>query len=62
MSKFRSWDSEILADAVKISVQIRAKIEEMCITTPLIPEATAESPFLLERRVKSSLIEQSKYS
>ena len=38
MSKFRSWDSQILADAVKISVQIRAKIEEMCIASRTPPQ------------------------
>ena len=43
MSKFRSWDSVILADAVKISVQIRAKIEEMCITTQTPPEGLPNS-------------------
>ena len=32
MPKFKTWDSEVLTDAVKISLQIRAKIEEMCIT------------------------------
>jgi hypothetical protein len=37
MSKFRTWDSEILADAVKISLQIRTKIEEMCITNRTPP-------------------------
>jgi len=38
MSKFRSWDSEVLLDAVKISLQIRSKIEEMCITTRTNPD------------------------
>ena len=38
MSKFKTWDSEILADAVKISLQIRAKIEEMCIKTMTSPD------------------------
>lgn len=38
MSKFKTWDSEILADAVKISIQIRAKIEEMCIKTRTPPD------------------------
>jgi hypothetical protein len=38
MSKFKTWDSEILADAVKISLQIRSKIEEMCITTRTPPD------------------------
>jgi len=38
MSKFNTWDSEILADAVKISLQIRAKIEEMCIATRTPPD------------------------
>jgi hypothetical protein len=38
MSKFRTWDSEILLDAVKISLQIRTKIEEMCITTQTSPD------------------------
>jgi hypothetical protein len=38
MSKFKTWDSEVLADAVKISLQIRAKIEEMCITTRTPPD------------------------
>ena len=38
MSKFRTWDSEILADAVKVSLQIRAKIEEMCISTRTDPD------------------------
>lgn len=38
MSKFRTWDSETLADAVKISIQIRAKIEEMCLKTLVSPD------------------------
>ena len=38
MSKFKTWDSEILADAVKISIQIRAKIEELCIKTMVPPD------------------------
>ena len=38
MSKFNTWDSETLAEAVKISLQIRAKIEEMCITTRTPPD------------------------
>jgi hypothetical protein len=38
MSKFRAWDSEILLEAVKISLQIRSKIEEMCIATRTNPD------------------------
>jgi len=38
MSKFKTWDSEILLDAVKISLQIRTKIEELCIKTQLTPD------------------------
>lgn len=38
MSKFRTWDSKILAEAVKVTVQIRAKIEELCISTRTTPE------------------------
>ena len=38
MSKFKTWDSEILTDAVKISLQIRSKIEEMCISTLTSPD------------------------
>jgi hypothetical protein len=38
MSKFKTWDSEVLADAVKISLQIRSKIEEMCIRTRTPPD------------------------
>jgi hypothetical protein len=38
MSKFRAWDSEVLLDAVKISLQIRSKIEEMCIATRTNPD------------------------
>ena len=38
MSKFKTWDSEILKDAVDISLQIRSKIEEMCITTRTLPD------------------------
>jgi hypothetical protein len=38
MSKFNTWDSTVLADAVKISIQIRTKIEEMCITTRTPPD------------------------
>jgi hypothetical protein len=38
MSKFRTWDSEILLEAVKISLQIRSKIEEMCIATRTNPD------------------------
>ena len=43
MSKFRAWDSEILADAVKISLQIRAKIEEMCINHRIPPDSLPNS-------------------
>ena len=43
MSKFKTWDSEILADAVKISLQIRTKIEEMCIATRSSPDALPNS-------------------
>jgi len=43
MSKFKTWDSEILADAVKISLQIRTKIEEMCIATRSPPDALPNS-------------------
>ena len=43
MSKFRAWDSEILADAVKVSLQIRAKIEEMCITHRISPDGLPNS-------------------
>ena len=43
MSKFKSWDSEILSDAVKISIQIRAKIEEMCIATRNTPDSLPNS-------------------
>jgi hypothetical protein len=38
MSKFRAWDSEVLLEAVKISLQIRNKIEEMCIATRTNPD------------------------
>ena len=38
MSKFRAWDSEILLEAVKISLQIRSKIEEMCISARTNPD------------------------
>jgi len=38
MSKFKTWDSEVLTDAVKISLQIRSKIEEMCISTLTSPD------------------------
>jgi hypothetical protein len=38
MSKFRAWDSEVLLDAVNISLQIRSKIEEMCINTRTNPD------------------------
>jgi hypothetical protein len=37
MPKFRTWDSQQLTDAVKVSLQIRAKIEEMCITHRISP-------------------------
>jgi hypothetical protein len=43
MSKFKTWDSEILADAVKISLQIRTKIEEMCIATRGPPDSLPNS-------------------
>jgi hypothetical protein len=43
MSKFKAWDSEVLADAVKISLQIRAKIEEMCISTRTPPNGLPNS-------------------
>lgn len=38
MSKFKTWDSEILLDAVKISIQIRTKIEELCVKTHSMPD------------------------
>jgi hypothetical protein len=43
MSKFKTWDSEILLDAVKVSLQIRTKIEEMCIRTHSMPDALPDS-------------------
>jgi hypothetical protein len=43
MSKFKTWDSEILTDAVKISLQIRTKIEEMCITMRSPPDSLPNS-------------------
>ena len=43
MSKFKAWDSEVLADAVNISLQIRTKIEEMCITTRTPPNGLPNS-------------------
>jgi hypothetical protein len=43
MSKFRTWDSQILTDAVKISLQIRTKIEEMCIATRSPPDGLPNS-------------------
>jgi hypothetical protein len=38
MSKFNTWDSTELSDAVKISLQIRTKIEEMCLTAMVSPD------------------------
>lgn len=38
MSKFKTWDSDILLDAVKISLQIRTKIEELCVRTHTMPD------------------------
>lgn len=43
MSKFKTWDSEVLADAVKISIQIRSKIEEMCVRTHNMPDSLPNS-------------------
>jgi hypothetical protein len=43
MSKFKTWDSQVLGDAVKISLQIRAKIEEMCITHRISPDGLPNS-------------------
>ena len=43
MSKFRTWDSQILTDAVKISLQIRTKIEEMCIARRSPPDGLPNS-------------------
>lgn len=37
MSKFKTWDSKILLDAVTVSIQIRTKIEEMCIKNMISP-------------------------
>lgn len=38
MSKFKTWDSEILSEAVNISIQIRTKIEELCMKTRNLPD------------------------
>ena len=43
MSKFRTWDSQILTDAVKISLQIRTKIEEMCVAAHTAPDGLPNS-------------------
>lgn len=43
MSKFRIWDSEILLEAVKVSLQIRTKIEEMCMKTHSMPDSLPNS-------------------
>ena len=43
MSKFKTWDSEVLLDAVKVSLQIRTKIEELCIKTLVTPDSLPNS-------------------
>ena len=43
MSKFRTWDSQILTDVVKISLQIRTKIEEMCVAAHTPPDGLPNS-------------------
>lgn len=43
MSKFKTWDSEVLLDAVKVSLQIRTKIEELCIRTLVTPDGLPNS-------------------
>ena len=43
MSKFNTWDSELLSDGVKISIQIRSKIEELCIKTLTTPDSLPNS-------------------
>lgn len=43
MSKFKTWDSEVLLDAVKVSLQIRTKIEELCIRTLVTPDSLPNS-------------------
>ena len=43
MSKFNTWDSEILSEGLKISIQIRSRIEEMCIDTRTPPDGLPNS-------------------
>ena len=43
MSKFKTWDSEVLLDAVKVSLQIRSKIEELCVKTHSMPNSLPNS-------------------
>ena len=43
MSNFKTWDSEILLEAVKVSLQIRSKIEELCIKTHSMPDSLPNS-------------------
>lgn len=43
MSKFKTWDSEILAEAVNISIQIRSKIEDLCIENRVTPDMLPNS-------------------
>lgn len=43
MSKFRAWDSEVLSDGLRISIQIRTKIEELCVKTLVSPDGLPNS-------------------
>lgn len=43
MSKFKAWDSEVLSDGLKISIQIRSKIEELCLKTLVPPDGLPNS-------------------
>jgi hypothetical protein len=38
MSKFQTWDSKVLLEAVTTGLQIRGKIEEMCIKYQVTPD------------------------
>lgn len=41
--KFRIWDSVTLAEAAKLSLQLRDKIDEICINSSKMPEELPNS-------------------
>jgi hypothetical protein len=60
-SKFRAWDSAALAETAKLSIQIRSKIEEICVDNEVEPADLPDSLVPTDRLYMLALSFQAAY-